>query len=291
MYLTGSTVTVSGASFTSCTASVRRTHNSRRHSRTAIACRQPTPNIPRHTTQHHATPHLTSTAITTLHTSIPPEGQGTPPTSLPAMPYPSTHSLTHPHPESSSSSTPPPIPHCHRPRTPLFQSSDDTTPHPMRPITTLHTSIPPEGQGTPLTSLPVMPYPSTRSLTHPHPESSSSSPPPVPHRHRPALTSLNQAMIPHHTTPDEAHHRPRHPRTPHPPPSTLHTPHSTSTFTLVLALSRSLSLTLLTPPPPLTLHTHPPSNGTRCWVGRCTARCWRGVSLRLPCILTLAIAM
>ena len=73
MYLTGSMVTVSGASFTSCTAEVRRTHNSRRHSRTAIAVRQPTPNIPRHTTQHHATPHLTSTAITTLHTSIPPE--------------------------------------------------------------------------------------------------------------------------------------------------------------------------------------------------------------------------
>ena len=133
MYLTGSTVTVSGASFTSCTASVRRTHNSRRHSRTAIACRQPTPNIPRHTTQHHATPHLTSTAITTLHTSIPPEAQGTALTSLPAMPYPSTRSLTHPHPDSSFSSTPPPIPHCHRPHTLLFQSSDDTTPHPMRP--------------------------------------------------------------------------------------------------------------------------------------------------------------
>ena len=76
-------------------------------------------------------------------------------------------------------------------------------------------------------------------------------------------------------------------------PLTLHTPHSTSTFTLVLALSRSLSLTLLTPPPPLTLHTHPLSNALLCWVGRCTctARCWRGVSVRLPCILTLAIAM
>ena len=61
MYLTGSTVTVSGASFTSCTASVRRTHNSRRHSHTAIAVRQPAPT-------YHTTPHST----TRRHTSHPP---------------------------------------------------------------------------------------------------------------------------------------------------------------------------------------------------------------------------
>ena len=185
MYLTGSTVTVSGASFTSCTASVRRTHNSRRHSRTAVACRQPTPNITRHTTQHHATPHLTSTAITTLHTSIPQEGQGTTLTSLPAMPYPSTRSLTHPHPESSSSSTPPPIPHCQRPRAPLFQSSDDTTPHPMRPTLapatngplTLHTP-----HSTLYLHLHPRPRPQSQSQSHPpHPT-------PTPHPpHSPAL--------------------------------------------------------------------------------------------------------
>ena len=179
MYLTGSTVTVSGASFTSCTASVRRTHNSRRHSRTAIAVRQPTPNIPRHTTQHHATPHLTSTAITTLHTSIPPEGQGPPLPTLPAMPYPSTRSLTHPHPESSSSSPPPPpIPHCHQHRTPLFQSSDDTTPHPMRPTLapatngplTLHTLPPPSPSSSALRrslSLTLTPPPPLTLHTHP----------------------------------------------------------------------------------------------------------------------------
>ena len=48
---------------------------------------------------------------------------------------------------------------------------------------------------------------------------------------------------------------------PNGPLLTLHTPHSTTTFThvFVLTLSRSLSLTL-TPPPPLTLHTHPLSN-------------------------------
>jgi hypothetical protein len=218
MYLTGSTVTVSGASFTSCTASVRRTHNSRRHSRTAIACRQPTPNIPRHTTQHHATPHLTSTAITTLHTSIPPEGQGPPLTSLPAMPYPSTRSLTHPHPESSSSSTPPPIPHCQRPRAPLFQSSDDTTPHPMR------ATLAPATNG-PLTL--HTPHSTLHTLPPPSPSSS------------PSVAVSVSPSSPH----------------PHPSPSTL---------------TRSR---------------------TRCWVGRCTARCWRGVSLRLPCILTLAIAM
>ena len=81
MRLDDSTATVSEASFTSSTADVRRTHNPRRHSHTAIAVRQPTPNIPRHATQHHATPHLTSSAITTRHTSIPPEGQETPLTS------------------------------------------------------------------------------------------------------------------------------------------------------------------------------------------------------------------
>ena len=74
---------------------------------------------------------------------------------------------------------------------------------------------------------------------------------------------------------------------------TLHTPHSTSTITLVLALalSRSLSLTL-TPPPPLTLHTHPLSNvllGGPLY--RSVLGAGGGVSLRLPCILMLAIAM
>ena len=93
---------------------------------------------------------------------------------------------------------------------------------------------------------------------------------------------------PHHTTPDEGHPRPRHQRTPHPPHSTLHTPHSTSTFTLVLALSRSLSLTLLTPPPPLTLHTHPLSNAL---LGGPLYRSVLAGRLRLPCILTLAITM
>ena len=121
MYLTGATVTVSGASFTSCTAEARRAHNSRRDSRTTIdVVRQPTPNIPRHTTQHHVTPHLTSSAIITQHTSIPPEGQGTPLTSLLVMPDPSTRSHTHPQLESSSSSTPPSTPRHHRPRIPLF---------------------------------------------------------------------------------------------------------------------------------------------------------------------------
>ena len=71
-------------------------------------------------------------------------------------------------------------------------------------------------------------------------------------------------------------------------PLTLHTPHSTSTFTLVLALSRSLSLTLLTPPPPLTLHTHPLSNAL---LGGPLYRSVLAGRLRLPCILTLAIAM
>ena len=152
MYLTGSTVTVSGASFTSCTASVRRTHNSRRHSHTAIAVRQPAPTIPHHTTQHHATPHLTSTAITTRHTSIPPEGQGPPLTSLRVMPDPSTRSLTHPHPESSFSSPPPPIPHRHRPRTPpssptlLTFLSPPPYPtgsrsHRLRPLATSHCAL------------------------------------------------------------------------------------------------------------------------------------------------------
>ena len=183
MYLTGSTATVSDASFTSCTASVRRTHSSRRHSNTAIAVRQPTPNIPRDTTQHHATSHLSSTANTTLYTSIPPEGQGTPVTTLPAMPYPSTRSLTHPHPESSSSSPPPPpIPHRHQHRTPLFQSSDDTTPHPMRPTLapatngplTLH---PPHSTST----FTLVLRPPSQPQSHPHPT-------PTPHPpHSPAL--------------------------------------------------------------------------------------------------------
>ena len=71
-------------------------------------------------------------------------------------------------------------------------------------------------------------------------------------------------------------------------PLTLHTPHST--FTLVLALSRSLSLALPTPPPPLTLHTHPLSNallGGPLYRSVLAGR----LRLRLPCILTLAIAM
>ena len=166
MFLYYSTATVSGASFTSCTADVRRTHNSRRHSRTAIACRQPTPT-------YNATPHST----TRRHTSHPPpsppytplfplRGQGTTLTSVPAMPYPSARALTHPHPESSSSSTPPTIPHCHQPRTPLFQSSDDTTPHPMRP------TLAPATNGrlilhTPHSTLHSLPPPSPSSFPHP----------------------------------------------------------------------------------------------------------------------------
>ena len=88
---------------------------------------------------YHATPHSTTQRHTSHPSPSPPytplfplRGQGTTLTSVPALSYLSTRSLTHPHPESSSSSTPPPIPHCHRPRTPLFQSSDDTTPHHTR---------------------------------------------------------------------------------------------------------------------------------------------------------------
>ena len=60
-----STVTVSGASFTSCTASVRRTHNPRRHSHTAIAVRQPT-------RTYHATAHSTTRRHTSHLASSPP---------------------------------------------------------------------------------------------------------------------------------------------------------------------------------------------------------------------------
>ena len=64
-------------------------------------------------------------------------------------------------------------------------------------------------------------------------------------------------------------------------PLTLHTPHSTSTFTLALSLT-------LTPPPTLTLHTHPLSNAL---LGGPLYRSVLAGRLRLPCILTLAIAM
>ena len=142
---------------------------------------------------YHATPHST----TRRHTShpppsppytrlFPPEGQGPPLPTRPAMPYPSTRSLTHPHPESSSSSPPPPpIPHRHQHRTPLFQSSDDTTPHPMRPTLapatngplTLHTP-----HSTLYLHLHPRPRPQSQSQSHPpHPT-------PTPHPpHSPAL--------------------------------------------------------------------------------------------------------
>ena len=75
---------------------------------------------------YHGTPHSTMRRHTShlapsppRHTSIPLEGQGTPLTSLPVIPNPSTRSLTHSHPESSSPSPPPPIPQQHRTHTPL----------------------------------------------------------------------------------------------------------------------------------------------------------------------------
>ena len=71
---------------------------------------------------------------------------------------------------------------------------------------------------------------------------------------------------------------------------TPHPPHSTTTFTLVLALSLSLSLSLsLTPPPPSpSTNTHPLSNAL---LGGPLYRSVLAGRRRLPCILTLAIAM
>ena len=135
--------------------------------------------------------------------------------------------------------------------------------------------------------VPCLPCPNlARSLTHPHAESSSSSTPmPIPHRHRPRtpLFQSSDDTTPHPMRPTLAPATNR-------PLLTLHTPHSTSTFSPSSSPSVAVSVSPSSP------HPHPsPStltrSRTRCWVGRCTAWCWRGVSLRLPCILMLAIAM
>ena len=153
MYLDGSTVTVSGASFTSCTASVRRTHNSRRHSHTAIAVHQPAPT-------YHTTPHSTTRRRTSHPPPSPPDTPLFPPRAkgrllLPSVSCPTLapvrspiltlsrpslhhhhqyHTITGPalpplHPHSSRFFLPPPYPigsHSHR----------------LRPLATSHHALP-----------------------------------------------------------------------------------------------------------------------------------------------------